>query len=159
MNKTLKTILFILAFIVVFLAGIFSAYFVIPWIIFSQISTSNIVGNVPDVKNFDQFLQRDLNKYFSEKFGKEVEAKYELLRQGPTQTGVAFPKYYAWVILYSNNEELEQGAVRIAAIDKEVFDVTDYINVKEIKSDPTGIYNIFPSSVCDKINEKIKALQ
>jgi hypothetical protein len=82
------------------------------------IADSHIRANVPDEKDFDNFLRRDLAAHFKELKKKEVVVEYELLRGGPTQSGTAFPKFYAWVRVKENGNLLEEGAVRIAAIEK-----------------------------------------
>ncbi len=61
-----------------------------------QIEQSHIDGNVPAAKDFHKFLVRDLQKYFSSLLETKVLVEYELLRDGPTQSGVSFPKYYAY---------------------------------------------------------------
>ncbi len=64
------------------------------------IEQSHIDGNVPAPKDFQSFLIRDLQKHFSSLLKKKVRVEYELLRDGPTQVGIAYPKYYAWVKIY-----------------------------------------------------------
>jgi len=58
--------------------------------IFSTISQSHIDGNVPSKEDFDMFLQRDLTKYFSSD-DENINVKYKLLRDKPTQVVIAFP--------------------------------------------------------------------
>ena len=92
------------------------------------IAESHIRANVPDDKDFDKFLKRDLETYFKGLKGKSVTVQFDLLRKGPTQSGVAYPKFYAWVTIRDHDGVLEEGAVRVAAVEKKQFDVTDYIN-------------------------------
>src|SRR5688572_13387656 len=82
-----------------------------------SIAESHIRGNVPDEKDFDKFLKRDLEKYFKDVKQKTVTVDYELLRKGPTQSGIAFPKFYAWVTVRDGAVVIEQGAIRVAAVD------------------------------------------
>jgi len=116
-----------------------------------------IQANVPDKKEFDTFLKRDLIKYFSDSSGITVDVSYELLRNEPTQTGVAYPKFYLWVTVSKNGKAAEQGAVRVAAIEKREFEITDYLKKEDIKRSPMTVYKIFPRALCDKIFEKAKA--
>jgi hypothetical protein len=100
---------------------------------------------------FDSLLKRDLEKYFSTK-SKQVVVKWEFLREGPTQIGVAYPKYYLWTKVYTDDKLFKEGAVRVAAIDRTRFDITDFVSIKEINSHSQDIYTIFPRAVCEKIN-------
>src|SRR5438045_2576003 len=72
-----------------------------------SIADSHIRANVPDEKDFDNFLKRDLAAYFKELKKKDVVVEYELLRNGPTQSGIAFPKFYAWVRVKEDGNLLE----------------------------------------------------
>lgn len=121
------------------------------------ISSSHIDGNVPDKKEFDKILEHDLESYFKDIIDKDkVTVDYELLRNGPTQSGTSYPKFYLWVSVNSEGTKIEEGAIRIAAIDKVRFEVTNYLSKEKIKSDAEVINSIFPKSVCEKIKEKIK---
>ena len=120
------------------------------------ISWSHIAANVPSSEEFDAILARDLRSYFEELGGRTVTVEYEFLRKGPTQVGVAYPKYYLWVKVYSDGVLVEEGAVRIAVIEKKRVEVTDYLSKEEILSNPEQIYYIFPKPVCGKILERAK---
>lgn len=101
-----------------------------------SIAESHIRANVPDEKDFDTLLKRDLEAYFRDFNGKVVTVQYELLRKGPTQTGIAFPKFYAWVKIYEKDNLLNEGAIRLAAIEKTRFKVTDYVRKGAMKVNP-----------------------
>ena len=121
----------------------------------SDIATSHIQANVPDNDDFDKFLTRDLETYFKGIYKKDILVKYEYLREGATQTGIAYPKYYLWVTISDSNQTIDEGAARVAAIDKQRFDVTDYLSHSDIKTEVDKIYSIFPKPVCEKIKEKL----
>ena len=121
-----------------------------------SVSDSHIDANVPDKKDFDNFLKRDLIAYFKDLRKRDVTVEYELLRDGPTQSGIAFPKFYAWVTVKENGAPLEDGAVRLAAMEKKRFGVTDYLSRAELERDLEKAYQTFPTPVADKIKEKIK---
>jgi len=111
-----------------------------------SIQQSHIEGNVPDAKKFYQFLRRDISTYLKEKEpGFSDGLEIELLRDGPTQSGVSYPKYYAWVKFKVGPVLIKQGAVRVAAIDKVRFDVTAFISAAEATRDVQSVKNIFPS--------------
>ena len=123
--------------------------------VMEDIRNSHIEGNVLSEDNFVEFLKRDLKEHFKNKYSNDITVEFELLRDKPTQSGVAYPKYYAWIIIYSGDKEIEQGAVRLAAINEEYFDITDFISRDQIKKDTDQIYSVFPAPVCDKIKEKL----
>jgi hypothetical protein len=85
--------------------------------------------------------------------------KFELLRKEPTQFGVSYPKFYAWVWIMKNKSILNQGAVRLAAVDKKYFDVTDFISSDSILKSSFNIEEVFPSLLCDKIRQFAKSSQ
>ncbi|UTM21763.1 hypothetical protein [Dyadobacter chenhuakuii] len=118
---------------------------------FQDVQKSYLEANIPDQLQFDSLLKRDLEKYFSTK-SKQVVVKWEFLREGPTQSGVAYPKYYLWTKIYTDDKMLKEGAVRVAAIEKARFDITDFVSIKEINNHRKDIYMIFPGAVCEKIN-------
>ena len=120
-----------------------------------EIADSHIRANVPDEKDFESFLKRDLEKYFKDLKKKDVVVEYQLLRDGPTQSGTAFPKFYAWVTVKENGTLIEDGAVRVAAIEKKYFGVYDYLSRADIERDPDKIYKTFPRPVADNIKAKI----
>ena len=121
----------------------------------AEVAKSHIEGNVPSQADFDRFLQRDLTAYFRKAAGKPVTVRYELLRDGPTQTGVAYPKYYLWVKVFRDGKQSDEGAVRVAAIAKREFGVAEYLPKAEMQKQPEQIYSVFPATVGDKIKERL----
>jgi hypothetical protein len=86
-----------------------------------SIAESHVRANVPEEKDFDSFLKRDLESYFKDLKKKNIVVEYQLLRDGPTQSGIAFPKFYCWVTIKENGVIVEDGAVRVAAMEKKRF--------------------------------------
>lgn len=123
----------------------------------AEVQQSHIEGNVPPAAEFDQILKRDLAAYFG---GGSAEARpvveYRLLREAPTQSGVAYPKYYVWVRVESGGANAREGAARLAAVDRERFEVTDFLSREQIAADPGGIYQVFPAPVCERIEEEMR---
>ena len=124
--------------------------------VLNPITESHIEGNVPNKSDFDSFMHRDLKAYFKSITGKPVQIKFEFLREGPTQTGIAYPKFYLWVKLIENENLINQGAVRVAAIEKKRFEITDYFSKTIIEQNPDTIYMVFPRPVCGRIKDKMK---
>ena len=121
-------------------------------------SESNLIGNIPSSENFETYLQRDLNKYFTDIKSLEVKVTYTPLRDGPTQSGIAYPKYYLWVKVTSDGNLIDQGAVRLAAIDGVRFEITDFLSISDIAAHPETIDDIFPKALEPKIR-KFSGLQ
>ena len=98
-----------------------------------SIAESHVKANVREEKDFDVFMKRDLTEYFKEAKKQSVVIEYELLRKGATQSGTAFPKFYAWVIVRADGKLIEEGAVKVAAMEKKRFGVYDYLPRIEIE--------------------------
>jgi hypothetical protein len=121
-----------------------------------SIADSHIRANVPDENDFDAFLKRDLESYFKDLKKKDIVVEYQLLRDRPTQSGTAFPKFYVWITVKENDTLLEDGAVRVAAMEKKRFGVYDYLTRAEIERDWDKVYQTFPRPVADKIKDKMR---
>jgi hypothetical protein len=63
----------------------------------SDLRQSQSDANVPDKEDFGRILNRDITKYVTDAGDKNITVKVELLREGPSQSGVALPKYYIWI--------------------------------------------------------------
>lgn len=114
----------------------------------AEIQKSHVDGNVPPQSEFNAFLERDLRSYF-----KSSKVTYEMLRNGPTQSGVAYPKYYLWVKAKLENKVTIVGAVRVAAIEKKRFEVFDFLSKLEIQKEPEIAAHTFPGALLPRIYE------
>jgi hypothetical protein len=115
-----------------------------------DIAASHIEANVPNRNVFDAYMKRDLRTYFC-KGTDDCRAEYSLLREEPTQTGISYPKYYVWAKCFHGDKLFTQGAVRLAAIDKETFQITDFLSRDVILASPRQVSNIFPAPLVEKI--------
>lgn len=130
-----------------------------PWSpeeVLRDVAQSHIDGNIPIMADFDKFLKRDLERYFSKTLGKPVDVSYEFLRKGPTQTGISYPKFYLWAEIHGDDRLIDQGAVRLAAVEQIRFEVTDFLSKAEIQSTPSKVSKIFPQLLVSSIIEKVK---
>jgi hypothetical protein len=118
------------------------------------VAESHIAANVPSTNDFRPFLIRDLTAYLKPNHGDKLTVDYELLRDGPTQSGVAYPKFYLWLRATNAEKTVIEGAVRVAAVDKKRFDVTDFVSRWEIVSHPDSLARIFPQALIEKIHTK-----
>lgn len=92
-------------------------------------------------------MTRDLKFYLDRHSQMNLRVEYELLRQGPTQTGIAYPKYYAWVKGFDGSRVVLEGAARIAAIEKTRFEITDFLSRQEIDTSPSKVEKTFPAAL------------
>ena len=143
----MKVIGFLLIFIIAFVTPVVTS----AQSVMDEIAQSHIKANVPEQADFYTFMERDLKAYFANKKERVLRVTYELLRDGPTQTGVAYPKFYLWVTVADGEKIVDEGAVRVAAIEKKRFEVTHFLSVDDIKTNPQELYAIFPPPVCEII--------
>jgi hypothetical protein len=120
-----------------------------------DVQRSHIEANVPPPADFARLLRRDLERHFRGAVSKAVRVEHELLRDAPTQSGVAYPKFYVWVRVMEDGRLVTQGAVRVAAVERKRFDVTSFLSEQTIRDDPAAIHAVFPALVCDKIKAKL----
>ena len=106
----------ILVLIIIFIVAVNIA----PELILGGISRSHVDANVPASKDFDVYLQRDLSAYFAQRYGAGTSVTFELLREAPTHSGTAYPKFYLWISGKSESTTFD-GAARVAAMNKELF--------------------------------------
>src|SRR5580704_15950144 len=100
------------------------------------VQRSQIEAHVPPRVDFNGILTRDLSSYFSAaRTQKAVAVDFEMLRDGPTQVGVSYPKFYVWVRVAGGKSADDRGAVRLAAVDRKRFVVTDFVSERFIRSD------------------------
>ncbi len=124
---------------------------------FKEIQESHIQANVPEDSSFMNYLTRDVSAYLKKEYGKACRINIEFLRQGATQSGVAYPKFYLWIIATDTlkNSLFTEGAMRAAAIEKEGFEVTHFISKGTVRAGKDTIYQIFPAPVCERIEKKV----
>lgn len=121
-----------------------------------DVQRPHIEANVPEPADFSRLLRRDVGRYFEQgRKKKAVLVDFELLRDGPTQSGVSYPKFYVWVRLDGDKSPEDRGAVRVAAIERKRFEVTDFISEREILNDKNRIYSVFHQQVCERIESKV----
>lgn len=112
-----------------------------------EVHKSHVDANVPDANNFDSILIADLQSYFRSKIGKSVRIEYELLRREPTQSGVAYPHYYAWIVAYDGQSTTLEGAVRLNAINKSQFEITNFLSKADIAKNSSEAESVFPQAL------------
>jgi hypothetical protein len=116
-----------------------------------DVAESHIDANVPEPKDFDRFLLRDLRGKFCRT--DKCKVTYELLRKGATQSGIAYPKFYAWIEV-SDGPKQQRGAVRLAAINKDHFEITNYLPAERIRNAPEEVSAIFPAPLVKGIIDR-----
>ncbi len=117
----------------------------------SAVQSSHIEANVPSSETFEPLLRRDLIAYFARSDSSVTSVEFKLLRNGPTQSGVAYPKYYLWVKAFAGSRPKEEGAIRVAAVNRERFEVTDFLSKAKVQSAPSEVGAIFPAALVPSI--------
>ena len=79
-----------------------------------------------------------------------------MLRDGPTQTGIGYPKFFAWVRVREGDTVLEEGAIVLAAVDRKAFSVKDYHEASSIRNAPQTVRDNFPPPVAEAILSRMK---
>ena len=119
------------------------------------IAQSHIDANVPPARQFHPLLKRDLEAFFRSAGQRpDIDVGYEVPREGPTQSGVAYPKYYVWVKAQAPQGLVEEGAVRLAAIDRTRFEVTHFLRKADIQADHGTVERIFPKALAEDIRTR-----
>jgi hypothetical protein len=60
-----------------------------------------------------------------------------------------------WVRVAGGKNPQDRGAVRVAAIEKKRFEVTDFVTEEAIRKDPDQIYAVFSAAICETIKGKM----
>ena len=123
-------------------------------IVIAQVSRSHVEANVPPTSEFDADLSRDLRQWFTQREGTPATVRFELLRRGATQSGVAFPKYYAWVEVQTASAPHVRGAVRVAAVERDRFEVLQFLSADEIRARPDAVQSVFPVALLADISRR-----
>lgn len=117
-------------------------------LIIAQNQQSHINAHAPEKADFEKAITRDLIAYFQENNAQVDDVSYTLLRKNATQSGVSFPKYYAWVdVKNSEDRILKSGVVRLAASQKTAFTVTHYVSSQDINASPSSLDMVLPSAL------------
>jgi hypothetical protein len=103
------------------------------------------------LQNISSSFERDLTKYFFGETPAGAKVDYELLRQGPTQVGVAYPEYYIWIKASKNKNIITEGSARLQQTDRAQFLITDYINLQTIRENPSALEKVFPKALIQNI--------
>ena len=119
-----------------------------------DLSASQIRKNAPDDAAFSRMLQRDLNAYFRHEGFRGAVVRFALLRRSATQSGVAYPKFYLWVEVRSAAGRQTSGAVRVAAIERKQFAVTNFLSAQAIRADPGRVGSVFPVALVQGIIDR-----
>lgn len=89
--------------------------------------------------------------------GPDLVVDYVLLRDIPTQVGVAVPKYYVWFVASQQGQVVAEGAARIAALSDDEFTVLNLVSRSDILADPAQLERIFPAALIPDIERRAMA--
>ncbi len=113
--------------------------------------------DIPPAAVFDSVLKHDLTAYFALRDSGPISVSYQLLRDGPTITGIAYPKYYVWVVVRSGKRLVRVGAARVAAINRS-FEVTNFVEAQGIVRDPASVRSVFPAPLLEEIGRRARGV-
>jgi hypothetical protein len=117
------------------------------------LQASHVSANVPPDASFMALLQRDIQAYLVANQLPSKSVEIEPLRKGPTQSGVSYPKYYVWIRAEDEAGHHIEGAMRVAAIDRVRFDITDFTPAASVRSNPTSLASIYPALLIPAIRQ------
>ncbi len=102
-------------------------------------------------------LAEALASYLAPTAGPDLVVDYALLRDIPTQVGVAVPKYYVWFVASQQGQVVAEGAARIAALSDDEFTVLNLVSRSDILDDPAQLEPIFPAALIPDIERRATA--
>jgi hypothetical protein len=111
----------------------------------AAIQASHIDANVPPEASFGTFLQRDVRAHLVAGGQPSGTLEIELLRKGPTQSGVSYPKYYLWIRAAGDTGQRVEGAMLVAAVDRVRFNILKFTPAASVRSDPSSLAAIYPA--------------
>ncbi len=120
-----------------------------PWLAAGLIWSIGLGAALADVKT-------DLEGALAAFFDSDVTVDtYEFLREGPTVTGIAFPKYYLWV--HGVNAGVAfRGAVRVVDQNGTIV-ATQFLSDAEIRGQQGSVGTVFPAPLVPAIIERAAA--
>lgn len=121
--------------------------------ILQKIQASHIDANLPATREeFMKLAQTAFKSHFKPRFG-EVQVKLELLRDGPTQSGVSYPHFYLWAEAIRSGRTLERGAARVDCVERTHIVITDFLTAQEIHDNPGRVATTFPSALTESVRQ------
>jgi hypothetical protein len=123
----------------------------------AEFQVDHIKANVPPDAIFMKLLERDVRAHLVSNRLPSKNVKIELLRKGATQSGISFPKYYIWTHAVDVSGHHVEGAMRVAAIERIRFDITDFTLAASIRSDPAQLDAIYPALLIPIIRQHAEA--
>ena len=119
------------------------------------LQNNHIEANVPPEDVFFAYLERDVLAYLQAEIAPSIATvKTTLLREAPTQSGLAYPKFYLWVVATSKDGTVIEGAARVAAVDRIGFEITTFLSSKEINAEPQAVASTFPALLVPDIESR-----
>ena len=123
-----------------------------------DVRRAHIEAHLPPEEVFESYLRRDIVARFKSMPDPGVtRAEFAFLRQGATQSGVAYPKWYLWTKVYAGNALRYEGALRVAAVERTHFQVTDFVPKADIRAGKVALQKIFPALLVPAIMDLARA--
>jgi hypothetical protein len=123
----------------------------------AKLQADHIAANVPADADFMGLLRRDVASYLRANGMERPTLTLELLRRGPTQSGVSYPKYYIWIRGAGPNSSTIEGAMRVEAVERLRFVVTDFALANAIHAHTADLSSTFPAMLIPSIERRAQA--
>lgn len=119
----------------------------------ADLQASHVSANIPPDATFMALLQRDFRAYLVANRLPSESLETEPLQKGPTQSGDSYPKYYIKIRAVDEAGRRSEGAMRVAAVDRVRFEITDFTPAASIRSNPTSLAAIYPALLIPVIRQ------
>ena len=124
--------------------------------VIARLQKSHIDGNVPAASDFDRFLRHDVSAYLVRSGSKPSALAIDLLRDGATQSGVSYPKYYLWIHATTSQGVVVEGAMRVAAVERTHFDILEFVTKAAIRDGTAELAGTFPAQLIPSIEARAR---
>lgn len=110
-------------------------------------------NNVPEQKDFNNELNAELSRQYSNQNGKILKLNWELIADKPLEKESSYPEYFVWIKMNHNNKVVNQGLVKLIVKDKKFRSIA-FMNDERIRTVPADASREFPSEILEKIKNK-----
>jgi len=110
-------------------------------------------NNVPEQKDFNNELNAELSRQYSNQNGKILKLNWELIADKPLEKESSYPEYFVWIKMSHNNKVVNQGLVKLIVKDKKFRSIA-FMNDERIRTVPADASREFPAEILEKIKNK-----
>ena len=122
--------------------------------IWNDIARSHVDANVPPPDKFQAMLRRDLALYFQKSKAEKVTVEPDASSWSHAERTLV-PEVLRLGAVRVSGRLREEGAVRLAAVERKRLDVTDYLSATAIRKRPASLEQVFPRPVAARIRQRL----